>query len=381
MMRRLSLMIPGPIELEHDVLSKMNSPMVAHYGREWVKIYRETVNYLKQIFQTKGDVFIVVGSGSAGLDAGIGSIIGDQEKILVITNGFFGDRLATIARSYTKEVIILKSEWNRAVAPADVRRFLKKEKGIRAIAVVHSETSTGVVNPVKEIGQISKEYNIPLIVDAISSLGGMELKMDEWGIDICVSASQKCLESPPGLSLIAVNQRAWDAIEKCHNSHPGWYLNLQTWKEYAKKWADWHPYPISMAVNNVLALKAALKKILSEGLDKRIARHANIAEIVRVGIRNIGFRLIAEDMHLANTLTGVLIIPGTSAKEVVEFLVKKYRIQIAGGIGDFKGKLFRIGHMGPGASLNSIIPVMFGIEDYLRSKGFKVPHGKSLIGI
>lgn len=380
-MERINLMIPGPVEVEYDVLSEMGLPVVAHYGSEWVKIYNETLNYLKQIFQTKSDVFIIVGSGSAGLDAAIGSLSGNHNKILVLTNGYFGDRLVAITRSYTDKVAILKTKWNRPIPSDDVREFLKKEKGIKAIAMVHNETSTGILNPIKEVGQILSEFNILFMVDAVSSLGGEKLKMDEWGIDICVTASQKCLGSPPGLALVALNQKAWNTIEKQRNSFHGWYLNLRTWKEYAKKWADWHPYPITMAVNNILALRIALKKILAEGLDKRVARHANIAKIVRTGLQNMGFNMISNETYLSNVMTAVLTIPGTSPKEIMNFLRTKYRIQIAGGVGELKGKIFRIGHMGPAASLNSIIPVMFGIEDYLRGKGFKIPCGASLKGV
>jgi len=247
--------------------------------------------------------------------------------------------------------------------------------------MVHNETSTGIVNPIKEIGEISSEFDIPLMVDAVSSLGGMELKMDQWNIDICVTASQKCLESPPGLALIAISQKGWRTIEKHQDSRHGWYLNLRLWKKYSRERAGWHPYPVTMAVNNILALRAALKKILAEGLDKRVARHAQIAKIVRIGLKNIGFSLIADERCLSNTLTVALTIPGTSPEEIIKFLRTKYYIQIAGGVSNLKDKSLRIAHMGSGASLNSVIPVMFGIEDYLRSKGFKIPYGTSLRGV
>jgi len=367
--------------VEPEILSQMSSPVVAHYGDEWVKIYRETISHLKQVFQTKGDVFIIVGSGSAGLDAAIGSLSGNHNRILVLTNGYFGDRLIAIARSYTNKVLTLRTDWNRAIPADEVRNFLKKEKKVKTIAMVHHETSSGILNPIREIAETAREYGALFVVDAISSLGGETLKMDEWGIDICVSASQKCLESPPGLALIAVNGTVWSIIEKEQKSSHGWYLSLRTWKDYAQKWADWHPYPVTMATNNVLALRAALTRILTEGLDQRIARHQRIAQIVRTGLESLGFSLVSEKRYLSHVMTAALTISDVAPKDLIDFLSTKYDIQIAAGIEDFKDRLFRIGHMGPGASLHSVIPVIFGIEDYLRGKGFKIPHGTSLTAV
>lgn len=374
-------MIPGPVTVEPEILSQMSLPVVAHYGDEWVKIHRETISHLKQVFQTKGDVFIIVGSGSAGLDAAIGSLSGNHNRILVLTNGYFGDRLIAIARSYTNTVLTLRTEWNRAIPADEVRNFLKKEKKVKTIAMVHHETSSGILNPIREIADTAREYGALFVVDAISSLGGETLKMDEWGIDICVSASQKCLESPPGLALIAVNGTVWRIIEKEQKSSHSWYLSLRTWKDYAQKWADWHPHPVTMATNNVLALRAALTRILTEGLDQRIARHQRIAQVVRTGLESLGFSLVSEKKYLSHVMTAALTISDVAPKDLIDFLSTKYDIQIAAGIEDFKDRLFRIGHMGPGASLHSVIPVIFGIEDYLRGKGFKIPHGISLTAV
>ncbi|NIA12232.1 MAG: aminotransferase class V-fold PLP-dependent enzyme, partial [Nitrospiraceae bacterium] len=211
MKQRLRLMIPGPIELDPEVLAVMAEPLVAHYGEEWTAFYKETTRLLQQIFQTAGDIFLFPGSGSAGLDAALGSTLFPDGRVLIPQNGFFGERLEEIARSYTPNVHTLKFPIGRAVDPETVEKTLR-DGNFDAVACVHCETSTGVLNPIQELAAMCRSHGIHFIVDAVSSLAVEPLEMDTWGIDICVSASQKGLEAPPGLGVIAVGKRAWDRI-------------------------------------------------------------------------------------------------------------------------------------------------------------------------
>lgn len=336
------LMIPGPVELPPEVLAEMGKQVVAHYGKDWTNYYNETIALLSRIFQTRGDIFVIPGSGSAGLEAAIGSISGNE--VMVISNGFFGDRLAEIAQSYNSKVVIHRLEPTIAISPDFLSSALQRRPTIKAVAVVHCETSTGLLNPVKELSRICQEHGVLLIVDAISSLGGAELCMDEWGIGICISASQKCLEGPPGLAIVAVGDEAWPLIER-HRT-PGWYLNLRIWKQFSQSWKDWHPYPITMAVPALRGLRKALELVLEEGLEQRFQRHQRIATLLRQGLTELGFELLIKSEIASPTVTAAKGNPVLSADSLIERLRNQYSIQIAGGIGELKGQIFRIGHMG-----------------------------------
>jgi alanine-glyoxylate transaminase/serine-glyoxylate transaminase/serine-pyruvate transaminase len=372
------LMIPGPVELEPEILTEMGAQIVAHYGKEWTDYYNETLGLLKQVFQTNGDIFTIPGSGSAGLDAAIGSTVGNDDKILVLSNGFFGDRLADIAQSYSSKVVIQRSNPTIPIDPDRLLATLQKDRSIKAVAAVHCETSSGLLNPVKELARVCQKEGVIFIVDAISSLGGTELQMDEWGIGICVSASQKCLEGPPGLALVAVGKAAWPLIEQ--KNTPGWYLNLRVWKDFAQRWSDWHPYPITMAVPALRGLRKGLERILGEGLKQRFERHRRVANLVRIGLANLGFELLIPADATSPTVTAAKGNEILSADAIVSKLKERYKIQIAGGIGEFKGQIFRIGHMGPQAQEEKIIPLLYAIESLLRDSGLAIEEGRFLKG-
>jgi alanine-glyoxylate transaminase/serine-glyoxylate transaminase/serine-pyruvate transaminase len=254
-MKKLRLMIPGPVELAPEVLALMAEPMVAHYGEEWTAFYKETIALLKRVFQTEGGVFLLPGSGSAGLDAAFGSTVFPDGKVLIPQNGFFGERLEEIVRTYTPNVQALRFSLGQPIELKAVETVLQKEH-FEVVAAVHCETSTGVLNPIRELSKLCQHYGALFIVDAISSLAIESLKMDAWGIDLCVSASQKGLEAPPGLGLVAVGTKGWERVEQVNS--PGWYLNLKTWKDYEEKWGDWHPHPVTQAVNNIKALRLGM---------------------------------------------------------------------------------------------------------------------------
>jgi len=363
MMQRLRLMIPGPIEVAPEVLEVMAEPLVAHYGKEWTAFYKETIGLLRKIFRTDGDVFLFPGSGSAGLDAALGSTLFPDGKVLIPQNGFFGERLEEIACSYTANVHTLKFPIGRAVDPETVEKTLR-DGNFDTVACVHCETSTGVLNPIQELAAICRSHGVLFMVDAVSSLAVEALEMDTWGIDICVSASQKGLEAPPGLGVIAVGKRAWDRINQVKGL--GWYLNLRVWKEYAEKWGDWHPHPVTQAVNNIKALRLGMERILQEGLDKRFERHHKVTQELRRGLREIGFTPYVADDVASNGVTSVLG-PEGKVEELLTYVRNQERILLAGSLGALKGKVFRIGHMGPGASAEAVNSVLSALKKGLKA--------------
>lgn len=361
---RYDLMIPGPVSVKGEVLSEMARPLMAHYGDAWAAIFNDTVEMAKQVFRTKSDLFIMAGSGHYGVEAALNSLVEPGEDIITVSTGHFGHRAAELANSHGAQVHVIDTEWGDTAEPEQVRDALKAYPSAKTVAMVHNETSTGLANPVREIAEICSEHDAVLIVDAVSSIGGMDFQVDEWGVDVCVTASQKCLESPPGLFLVSVGDKAYDSMKARKQPISGWAMNMLKWKEFADSRPS-QPYYITMPVNNVLALRKSLSFILQEGLDARFARHHEVGMAFRNGLRELGLELIGSDSQ-ASGLVGVFCVPrGHVDSEIISFMKERYGIQVAGGLGKLKGKTVRVGTMGSGARMSRIMPVLHGVKEWL----------------
>jgi alanine-glyoxylate transaminase/serine-glyoxylate transaminase/serine-pyruvate transaminase len=370
-------MVPGPVDVEDDVLEAMAKPVLPHYGTEWLEIYHEAVDRLKQLFGTENDLFPMCGPGSAGLDAALGSIARTGEKILVAQNGFFGQRLGTIAQSYGLMVRTVDAPLGRPVDPGAIRRALTAERDIQALAVVHLETSTGVLNPLPEIAAVAKELDVPIIVDAVSSLGGVPLPVDEWGIDVCVTVSNKCLACPPGVVPLSVSQRAWEQIDRKGGRAHGWYLNLRVWKDYTINWGAWHPYPTSLPTNNIVALVTSLRRIIDRGVEAHYDRFVQAAQLVRAGLSRLGFEMFTPEADTSPLMTAVSGLPGMDIADLRQYLVDEWQIMVAGGLEELRDKIFRVGHIGRAASPEYSERFLRGIEAYLHLRGYPIPDGSN----
>jgi alanine-glyoxylate transaminase/serine-glyoxylate transaminase/serine-pyruvate transaminase len=360
----LLLMIPGPIQPEPDVMLSMGGPVRAHYGPEWTELYNQTTGILKQVFNTDGDVFLMVGSGSCGLDGCLGSAFSSGEKVIVGLNGFFGERLTDIARSYGLDTVLVEAEWGKPLQVADIETAIQANPDAVGVCVVHLETSTTIINPVEEIGKVVRKHGLCYLVDAVSSLGGMPMQMDAWNVDLCATASQKCLGAPPGLAPVAVGQRGWEFIDRNSTTHHGWYTDLRTWRKYMVEWGDWHPFPITMATSNVLALKTSLDNLLHEGVEFRMERYKRLALRLRKGLREIGMPPFTPDEMMAPVLTAAYGPQGVPTGEIVTYLVEKHHIKIAGGLGALKNKIIRVGHMAPTVSEKDIDRVLDALSQF-----------------
>lgn len=373
-MKPLRLMIPGPVDVTPEVRAAMAEPMIAHYGAEWTSFYWRTVKFLRCILSTTGDIFLIPGSGSAGLEAGLCSLLGSSGRVLIPINGFFGERLAEIARTYSRHVEVISCPLGQAVDPTGVATHLERKR-YDAVAMVHCETSTGVLNPVRQLGPLCRERGVLFVVDAISSLGIERLLMDEWNIDVCVAASQKGLETPPGLALVAVGQQAWKRIEKADS--PGWYLNLKVWREYTKRWGDWHPHPVTQAVSQIRSLHLSLERILQEGIEHRVRRHERITALLREGLRGIGLQPLAPDNIASHGVTAVNAPGSISVPQLIESVRQNHGILLAGALGPLRDKAFRIGHMGPAATQTAVVDVLAALETCLGLPRPDLTHGAS----
>ncbi|MFQ5932665.1 MAG: pyridoxal-phosphate-dependent aminotransferase family protein, partial [Nitrospiraceae bacterium] len=359
------LMIPGPVAVEDDVLQEMGAPVRAHYGKEWTADYNKTRSLLQEVFRTGGDVHILVGSGSSGLDAAIGSLTAQGETAIVGTNGFFGDRLIEICDAYGLTIAPVEAPLGEPLRASDFEAALRQTPNAALVTAVHVETATSVVNPIQEIASAARKSGVPMVVDAVSALGGVPLEMDAWGIDICVSASQKCLGAPPGLAPVAVSPKAWEVMDSKPERGHGWYLNLRTWRRFAEEWGAWHPFPVTMATSNVLALRTSLKDLLADGIDTRIARYTELALRLRHGVRELGLQPMTPDESLAPVLTAIRAPLGIDSSKIVRYMLEEHGIKISGGLGEsLNHTTFRVGHMGPKVNATDIDGVLEGLRGF-----------------
>ena len=370
---RAKLMIPGPVDVDGDVLSALAEPVHPHYGGEWLAIYDEAIECLKQVFGTKNDLFLMAGPGSAALDAALGSLLRTGDKILVGQNGFFGDRIASMARAYGLEVRQVTAPLGRPVEPGAVRRALAAVPGVQAVAIVHLETSTAVLNPVQGITAAARDFEVPVIVDAVSSMGGVPLPVDEWGVDVCVTVPNKCLASAAGVAPISVSQRAWDQMERKRDRAHGWYLNLETWKYFATEWGSWHPTPTTLPTNVIYALLVGLRRIMEQGLEAHHQRYLLAAQRVRAGLRGFGFEMFTPEAYASPLLTAVRGLPGMDVEDLRRYLLEEWQVMVSGGLSELRGKVFRVAHIGEAASQEYIDQFLAGVEAYLRLRGYHLP--------
>jgi len=334
---------------------------------------------LKKVFQTTNDIFVLPGSSSAAMEASIESTIEPGDKVLVELSGNFGLRFKEIVEMHQGKAVPLEVEVGNAVDPDKVRKMLKKETGIKAMTLVSNETSTGVANPVKELGEIAQEYGILYVVDAVSALGGIDLRTDDWNIDFCITGTQKCLETPPGLALTSVSSKAWKVMESRREPIRGWYLNLLNLRRYCNLWADWHPQgPETMPTPTFMGLRLVLKKIMNEGLQQRFDRHKKSAKAVRAAMRAMGLELFVRDEIASNTLTSVKVPLGVKLGDIITTMDNEYNTMIAGGVGPTQGKIIRIGHMGVTASPNYILPALSALEKTLVKLNYPVTLGSGV---
>ena len=336
----MQLRIPGPTPCPPQALEAMGRQMMNHRGGEFGKILNSITGKLKQVFQTRGDVFVLTASGTGGLEAAVVNTLSPGDKVLSLANGFFGDRFADLAEEYGAEVIRLNFEWGKPVSPDATEKTLKANGNIKAVLVTHNETSTGVTNDIKEISAVVKKFDKLLLVDAISSLGCINLPTDDWNCDIVVTASQKGFMVPPGLAMVSVNEKAWQAHAKA--KMPRYYWDFSKAKDFLQKGqTPWTP-----AVSIFFALDVTLDLMLREGLNNIFTRHAQVAQTARNGVKSLGLSLFPDEKYASNTVTAVNATDRIDVPKLIQLLREEYEVILAGGQQKLSGKIFRIGHLG-----------------------------------
>ncbi len=334
------LRIPGPTPCPPEVLQSMTRQMIDHRGKEFVGILNEVTDKVKQLFQTRNDLFLLTGSGTGGMEAAIVNTLSPGDKVLAVSIGVFGERFTTIAQRFGAEVIPLRFEWGKAADADAIRQALRAETKIKAVLVTHNETSTGVTNDLASISSVVKEFDKLLLVDSISGIGSLNLPVDEWHCDVVLAGSQKGWMVPPGLAMVSVSQEAWRAHANARI--PRFYWDFTQAKSYLERGqTPWTP-----AVSTVFALSVALDMMLEEGLANIVARHARVGRATREGMKSLGLSLFADEAYASNTVTAVNSPDGVDVKKLIQILGQEHQIVLNGGQQKLEGKIFRIGHMG-----------------------------------
>jgi len=364
------LMIPGPTPVPPAVVAAMSRPMIGHRSTDFADLYHRVADKLRLVCQTSGDVFVLTSSGTGAMETAVANVVRPGDKVLALITGNFGERFARIARAFGAAVVEVNFGWGGAVDPQVVAEHLR-DRDIRAVLATQNETSTGVANDIAALGRLLADHPALLLVDAISGLGGMDIRTDEWGVDILVGASQKALMLPPGLAFVTVSPKAWQMIEK--NEGPRFYFDLLAAR---KAQANWNT-PFTPAVSLFFGLEAALDMILAEGLPRVFERHALLAAAVRAAVRALGLQLLIPDEYASHTVTAVVGPEGVAVDELRRVLYSRYGVSVAGGQGILRGKIFRIAHMGF-VDRTDVLAVLAALEMALAELNYPVELGSGV---
>jgi serine---pyruvate transaminase len=361
------LFTPGPTPVPDEILLEMAKPLIHHRTPQFRKILAECFSGLKELFQTKEDVMILTSSGTGAMEASVSNLLSAGEKCLVVEGGKFGERFREIAAAYGAGVTTLPVEWGKSATPAEIEAALKKEPNIKVVFTTLCETSTGTHTDVKGIGEIIRRRpDTLLVVDGISSLGAVECRTDEWGVDVMISASQKAFMLPPGLAFISLSQKAWAKSAKTKT--PRYYFDLSAYQKAVAK----EDTPYTPALTLIIGLAGVLKMLQAEGIENVWKRHRLLAEATRQAVKALGLQLLAENP--SNAVTAVRVPNEIDAEALTKALRDSSGITFAGGQGKLKGKIFRIAHLG-WVDRYEILQAIAALELQLSKMGYALQPG------
>jgi len=371
---RSLLMIPGPTNVAPSVLSSLAGPTTSHVSNAFADVLKQTLADLGEIFKTKKSLILpLAGTGTLGSEVALANVVEPRDRVLAVCNGYFADRLADVATTLGAEVDRLQVPWSSAANPDEVEKKLSAGN-YKALMAVHVETSTGATNPIEELGKVARASDVLFIVDAVCSLGGMNIELDAWGIDVCFTGSQKALGVPPGLAIISFGPEALEAREKRKAPIGTYYGDLKRW---APVMEDPTKYFATPPVNMIYALHQSCKMILSEGLEARFARHSTLAKAFRAAMNATGLSLLCHENDSASTLTVVHYPDGVKDGDFRKAMAEKYGIIVAGGLGPLSQRVFRVGHMG-NVNRNDLLATIAAVEGSLNEQSFQFALGSGV---
>ena len=359
-------MLPGPTNVPNRVMNAMLSPIINHRSDDFRTLYRDIVDKTQRVFKTSNDIVILTASGTGAVEASVVNLVKKNDKIIIPVNGEFGGRLADLIENWGGNPLRIRSNFGENPSLEQIENAFEANKDVKAIYAVYNETSTGTtLRYLEKLGEICAKYGSLFIVDAVSILGGDELPVDRWGIDVCVTASQKALAGPPGVAPISISSRA--KKQMIEYPPPTQYFNL---KRYFKYFADSGETPFTPALPLFFAYQEALNIVLEEGLEKRVERHRRCANAFYTGLSELGFTPFAHPEARSSVVIAFNYIPGIEDKTFRKILGEQFRVLIAGGFGELKGKVFRIGSMGE-VNRYHVIRTLSSITSTLKMMGIQ----------
>ena len=367
------LLGPGPSNVSPRVLQAMMQPMIGYLDPDFLLILDEVSELLKRVFQTEeGITFALPGTGSAGMQAGISSLLEPGDTVVMCVYGYFCERMVDMATRVGANVVPLRADWGGPFPEEMLEEALNEHTNVKLVTAVHAETSTGIRQPLEDISRLARAHDAMFMVDAVTSLGGNELAFDDWGMDYCYSATQKCLGCPPGLSPVALSPRALESVRGRETPPVSWYLDLALNANY---WGFDRVYHHTAPVSMILALREGLRIVLEEGLEARFKRHEENALALRTGLEALGLELLAPDGYRLAQITPVWIPEGVDDDTVRGLLLREHSIEIGKGLGEFAGRAWRFGLMGESSRAEYVLAVLSALEGILPRTGFEVAPG------
>lgn len=369
------LLGPGPSNVDPRVLRAMTSPVVGHLDPYFLEVMDDTMELLRYAFRTKNKLTVPIsGTGSAGMEASLCNVVEPGDEVIVGVNGFFGDRMAEVASRCGGKVIRVEQDWGKAIGREQVEAALKSSKA-SVVAVVHAETSTGILQPLDELSKITHEYGALLVADAVTSLGGCELDNDDLGLDVCYSCSQKCLSCPPGLAPITFSDKAIEKVLNRKTKVQSWYFDVSLLEKY---WSEGRIYHHTAPISMIYGLREALRIVHEEGIENRWKRHRRNSQAFIAGIEAMGLKMHAERQNRLPSLNSVSIPPGVPDRNVRGTLLNDFNIEFGGGLGALSGKLWRVGLMGVNSTEKTVILALEALERALRKEGHRLAAGEGV---
>lgn len=369
------LMGAGPSNVHPRVLQAMTASLLGHLDPDFLGAMDDVRSMLRDVFFTKNGLTLPVsGTGTAGMEAAMVNMLETGDTMVMGTNGYFGMRLAEIARRAGAEVFEVDHPMGQPVSPDGIKAEVAKHDKVKLVAVVHAETSTGVVTPIPQIAKIAHDAGALLVVDAVTSLGGVELRVDDWDIDVCYSGTQKCLGAPPGLAPITFGERALATMDDRKTKVQSFYLDMTMLRDYWQQRVYHHTAPISM----IYALREALRIALDEGMENRWLRHTQSAEILRAGVEAMGLSIVANSGYRLPSLTAIRAPEGVAEADVRKYLLQKHSIELSGGLAGLAGQVWRVGLMGHNSNVTNVLRLLSALEAALAEQGFEVPAGEGV---
>jgi len=354
----------------------MSAPLLGHLDPAFVQMMEEVKDLLRVVFATTNPLTIPIsGTGSAGMEACLVNLLEPGDEFVVGVNGVFGTRMAEVAERAGASVRRVEAPWGKVIRPEQVEAALKNTAKPKLVAVVHAETSTGAWQPLPEIAKLAHDHGALMLADCVTSLGGVPVLIDEWGIDAAYSGTQKCLSCPPGLSPVTFGPRAVEVVKTRKTKVQSWYLDLSLLAQY---WGEERVYHHTAPISMNYALREALRLVVEEGLEARFARHRRNHEALAAGLAPLGLALAAEEGRRLPMLNAVTVPDGVDEAKVRGRLLKEHGIEIGGGLGPMKGKVWRIGLMGESSRRASVLTVLAALEDGLRAEGCSVTPGAAV---